>query len=256
MRARSQDATVRVEVQDRGAGIPPEFRARIFEKFAQADASTSRRFEGTGLGLSNTRQLLQAMQGTIGFESVVGEGTTFYFELPRAERSDSGATASAVSDTAHCRLLLYGDPTAAPCRGAQTPRILHVEDDMDLSQVIEAALAHRAEVVTAPTLQAAEQLLAESTFSLVVLDLALPDGNGLRLLERLTQVDGHSIPVVILSVTEVSREVQQRVAAALVKSRVSEAHIVQTILSLVPRRVPNNRSGSPGFMAFGAVACE
>ena len=108
---------------------------------------------------------------------------------------------------------------------------------MDLSQVIEAALAHRAEVVTAPTLQAAEQLLAESTFSLVVLDLALPDGNGLRLLERLTTVDGHSIPVVILSVTEVSREVQQRVAAALVKSRVSEAHIVQTILSLVPPMV-------------------
>ena len=237
VRMRSQGATVRVEVEDRGAGIPPEFRSRIFEKFAQADGSASRRFEGTGLGLSITRQLLQAMQGKIGFDSVEGEGTTFYFELPRADRSDPGAVESAVSDTARCRVLLYGDPSAAPRHGVQPPRILHVEDDTDLSQVIEAALAHRAEVVTAPTLQAAEQLLVEATFSLVVLDLALPDGNGLRLLERLPKIDGHSIPVVILSVSEVSREVQQRVAAALVKSRVSEAHIVQTILSLVPPMV-------------------
>ena len=82
--------------------------------------------------------------------------------------------------------------------------------------------------------QAAERLLAESAFSLVVLDLKLPDGNGLHLLEKMPTVAGKSIPVVILSVTEVSRDVQQRVAATLVKSRVSEAHIVQTILSLVP----------------------
>ncbi|HEY6926572.1 MAG TPA: CHASE domain-containing protein [Steroidobacteraceae bacterium] len=76
---------IRFEVQDQGAGIPEEFRTRIFEKFAQADSSSSRRFDGTGLGLSITRQLVQAMQGTIGFNSVVGQGTTFYFELPLAE---------------------------------------------------------------------------------------------------------------------------------------------------------------------------
>jgi hypothetical protein len=56
------------------------------------------------------------------------------------------------------------------------------------------------------------------------------------LLERLPSITTHPIPVVILSVSEVTREVEQRVAAALVKSRVSEAHIVQTILSLVQQR--------------------
>ena len=69
-------------------------------------------------------------------------------------------------------------------------------------------------------------------FSLVLLDLKLPDGDGLSLLEQLPLSHG-SPPVVILSATEVSQEVQRRVAAALVKSRVSEAHIVETILSLV-----------------------
>jgi CheY-like chemotaxis protein len=66
--------------------------------------------------------------------------------------------------------------------------------------------------------------------------MELPDGNGLTLLERLPSITTHPIPVVILSVSEVTREVEQRVAAALVKSRVSEAHIVQTILSLVQQR--------------------
>jgi PAS domain S-box-containing protein len=234
VRARVQGAVVRVEVEDRGAGIPEEFRSRIFEKFAQADASTSRRFEGTGLGLSITRQMLQAMHGTIGFTSVVGQGTTFHFELPRADSGAQRAAVPAVSDTSRCRVLIYEDQSTRSAQSVKIPRILHVEDDIDLSQVIEAALAGRAEVVTAPSLQAAEQLLAESAFSLVVLDLMLPDGNGLHLLEKLPTVAGKSIPVVILSVTEVSRDVQRRVAAALVKSRVSEAHIVQTILSLVP----------------------
>jgi PAS domain S-box-containing protein len=233
VRAQVRGTRVRVEVSDRGGGIPEAFRNRIFEKFAQADGSSARRFEGTGLGLAITRQLLEAMQGTVGFDSVEGEGATFYFELPRAAQ-DAAAPAPAVSDTARCRVLIYEDQSGVRDRPASAPRILHVEDDLDLSQVVDAALAGRAEVVTAPTLQAAEQLLGASTFSLVVLDMSLPDGSGLQLLEKLPKVAGQSIPVVILSVTEVSREVQQRVAASLVKSRVSEAHIVQTILSLVP----------------------
>jgi len=84
IRAIERRARVRIEVQDRGTGIPEAFRGRVFEKFAQADSSTSRRFAGTGLGLSITRELVKAMNGTIGFETITGEGTTFHFELPRA----------------------------------------------------------------------------------------------------------------------------------------------------------------------------
>jgi CheY-like chemotaxis protein len=232
-RAFIRGAMVCVEVEDRGPGIPESFRSRIFEKFAQADGSSSRRFEGTGLGLAITRQLVQAMHGTIGFRSTVGEGTVFHLELPR--QSASVTVLPTLSDTGRYRVLVYQKPPGESSVPGGPPRILHVEDDLDLSRVIEAALAGQVEVVTAPTLHAAEQLLSETPFSLVVLDLSLPDGNGLHLLERVPKIGGRSAPVVILSGTEVSHEVRQRVAAALVKSRVSEAHIVQTILSLVPR---------------------
>ena len=76
---------VRVSVQDHGSGIPPEFQDRVFEKFTQADGSNTRSKGGTGLGLAITCQLLERMGGRIAFHSQVGEGTTFYFELPLCE---------------------------------------------------------------------------------------------------------------------------------------------------------------------------
>lgn len=76
------DNKVRVTVSDHGPGIPAEFRDYIFQKFAQADSSSTRQKGGTGLGLSITRELIEYMNGAIGFDSVENEGAHFYFELP------------------------------------------------------------------------------------------------------------------------------------------------------------------------------
>jgi PAS domain S-box-containing protein len=73
---------VRVSVQDYGIGVPLEFRERIFQKFAQADGGDTRQHSGTGLGLAISKQLIEKMQGEIGFDSEVGQGSVFYFELP------------------------------------------------------------------------------------------------------------------------------------------------------------------------------
>ncbi len=83
-------ARVRISVRDRGDGIPEAARARVFDKFMQLDGSSTRAQGGAGLGLAISKAIVQRLDGTIGFESEIGQGTTFHVELPRV---DEGAVA-------------------------------------------------------------------------------------------------------------------------------------------------------------------
>ncbi len=77
---------LRVDVVDKGPGIPLEFRDRIFTKFAQADGSNTRQQGGTGLGLNIAKSFIEKMGGTVGFESEIGKGSVFWFTLPIASK--------------------------------------------------------------------------------------------------------------------------------------------------------------------------
>jgi PAS domain S-box-containing protein len=86
-----KEGHVRVNVGDRGPGIPQAFRGRIFGRFAQADSADSRIKGGTGLGLAISKRLVEMMQGTVGFEDRPGGGTTFFFELPLMKAAEAEA---------------------------------------------------------------------------------------------------------------------------------------------------------------------
>jgi signal transduction histidine kinase len=78
---RSENRVV-LSVKDRGPGIPADFQKRLFEPFSQADASATRRTDGSGLGLSIVKSLVERMAGAVYFESQEGKGSTFFVELP------------------------------------------------------------------------------------------------------------------------------------------------------------------------------
>jgi CheY-like chemotaxis protein/two-component sensor histidine kinase len=152
---------VRVEVADTGVGIPADVQARIFEPFFTTKAAG----EGTGLGLSLSRGIIQEHGGTMSVDSVPGTGTTFVIELPVRD-----APVAVTKVTAH--------PPQPGRRGS----ILVVDDEVDLTVTLADALARDGHSVdTALDGAKALELLARNTYDLVLTDTSMPllDGAGL-----------------------------------------------------------------------------
>ncbi len=91
---RAADGGASIEVRDRGPGIPSEFQPRIFQRFSQADSSSSRQKGGTGLGLSIAKAIVEHLGGTIGYRTSLGEGSTFFVQLPAAPGAAPATTAA------------------------------------------------------------------------------------------------------------------------------------------------------------------
>lgn len=209
----------RVTVTDQGPGIADDFHARIFERFSQADSSINRRTGGTGLGLHISRQIVERMNGAIGFDTQLGSGSTFWVEFPlAAEPGESGIA-----------------PVAARSVGREMPAVLHVEQDAGLVEMLSAGLHDRVQLVPAPTLRQAEALLQQRDFALIVADIQLPDAAGLEVLDRLESLARKGLPILILCNDAPAPEIYSRVAAVMVKTRTAEEKIVATILQTLYR---------------------
>jgi PAS domain S-box-containing protein len=165
---------VRVRVRDQGPGIPEEFKARIFEKFAQADSSDARQKGGTGLGLSIVKQLIHQHGGKVGFEPAAGGGTVFYFELP-----SSAADGRAGRQKAGAPILLCDNDAAASGLLAEALR--------------RAGFA----VEAASTAAGAQAHAADTAYAALLIDPLPPDLDGISLVRQLRALPRHAATPVI-----------------------------------------------------------
>jgi len=324
----SHERRVRVDVFDGGAGVPPEFEPRLFERFAQADSSATRASGGSGLGLSISRAIIEQHGGVLSYQPATPEREhSFWFELPLSdapneilisrrkilvceddpevarllsamieeqgflveqaftlaqarEKIEGGSfdaltldlmlpdgdgieflgelrgaghalpviVVSAFSEEGRVRgcaldVLDWLHKPLDPARLLRAvaslgksadgrPRVLHVEDDADVRQITRAILGDALDVVQAATLEEARALLARQSFDLALLDIGLPDGDGLELVPLLA-AQTPPVPVALFSAQEPEGPQSRAVAAALVKSRSTNADLRATIERLL-----------------------
>lgn len=165
------ESRYRVTVSNKGEGIPEEFRSRIFSRFAQADASSTRQQGGTGLGLNIVREIITRLDGIVGFDSVPGEGASFYFELPAV------AAAEAPEETQILICTPDGDGPKADLPVELHGRIRFAATPAELRKLVDT---HR--------------------FSAIVLDLQLTDRDRLEIIRQIRE-DPASVgtPIIVMS---------------------------------------------------------
>jgi PAS domain S-box-containing protein len=220
-----ESGRVRLSVTDTGPGINPELRERLFTPFDRLDAESSG-IEGTGLGLALSKGLIEAIGGTLGVDSVVGQGSTFWFELPVAEQ------ATILSSRA--RPSLVRQATSSPA-----VTVLYIEDDVANVQLVERLLLKRPSIRLITALQGVlgVELAQQYEPSLILLDVHLTDIHGFDVLERL-RGDSRTIdiPVIVLSADAAAWQ-QRRFKNAGVDDYLSKPFDLQHLLDAIDRHL-------------------
>ena len=192
-------------VSDSGIGVPPEHLPRLFEKFSQADSSTTRRFGGTGLGLAISRELVELMGGTLTATSALGEGSTFSFELP-LERSAQGADPA---------------PAAARDTAPRGPLTILAAEDNPTNRLILSALLEPLEVDLTLAENGVEAVAAcdRQRFDVILMDAQMPEMNGLEAAQAIRMLEARRglprTPIIALTANVMSHQIETYLAAGM-----------------------------------------
>jgi signal transduction histidine kinase/FixJ family two-component response regulator len=191
---------LRFEVKDTGIGISPDRQTEIFDKFTQADVSTTRRFGGTGLGLAICKQLVEMMGGEIGVTSIPGEGSTFVFTVPCAIGNSSSITTH--EDWQQFKARLSGDD-------GKKFRVLVAEDNIVNQEIIKQML-HSLGLscnIVANGLEAVEAVW-HGGYDIVLMDIHMPEMDGLEATKIIRDMSGEAAKIPIIAVTADARAEQ------------------------------------------------
>lgn len=179
------EGRLRVEVSDTGIGMAPDKLGQLFQRFVQADASTTRVYGGTGLGLAISRRLIEMMGGEVGAEARPGEGSTFWFEvpLPLADADAGQATGPVEAVPTQLRVLMADD---APANRELVTAILGGLG-LELDTVADGAQAVEA--------------VRRGAYDLVLMDVHMPVMDGLAATRAIRELDGPAAEVPIVALT-------------------------------------------------------
>jgi signal transduction histidine kinase len=216
VRVREEPARVLLEVADTGVGIPELELPRVFDRFYRVSGASGRTHEGTGIGLSLVRELVEQHGGRVAVESEVGRGTTFRVEIPTGYSHlpsdavsqkpadphtgrDAAAHAAEATRWAGASRAEGRDPEAAPAK-TESARVLVVDDNADLRQYLSGLLSPTYDVATATDGLAALEAVRARMPDIVVSDVMMPGLDGFGLLRALrADASTASLPVILLS---------------------------------------------------------
>ena len=237
------DSHVEISVTDSGIGISPKFLPFVFERFRQADSSTTRAGSGLGLGLAIVRHLVELHGGTVRAESEgEGKGARFTIKLPVATGSGIASPSDKISSAPVQPKDARGDE-AAEALDLNGLRVLVVDDDPDTLEVLRLMLSqYGAEVRTAASSVSALEIFLDWTPNVLVSDIGMPNEDGYALIGKIRHLSpekGGNVPAAALTAYVRQRDKQQALDAGFqthISKPVEQATLAEAVARLAKKQ--------------------